>query len=82
MYIYIPLKLNLLSPLGGKAGLFDLVELITVLESIRAREIVVITSPYKCNKIMIIIIIEPVHEKTNNLGWVRHKPGCTSTEDG
>ena len=27
---------------------------------------------------------EPVHEKTNNLGsdQVRHKPGCTVTEDG
>ena len=28
--------------------------------------------------------IKPVHEKTNNLGsdQVRHKPGCTITEDG
>ena len=28
--------------------------------------------------------IEPVREKTNNLGSdeVRHKPGCTSAEDG
>ena len=27
---------------------------------------------------------EPLHEKTNNLGpnYVRHKPGCTVTEDG
>ena len=27
---------------------------------------------------------EPVHEKTNNLGsnQVRHKMGCTVTEDG
>ena len=27
---------------------------------------------------------EPVHEKTNTLGsdQVRHKPGCTVTEDG
>ena len=27
---------------------------------------------------------EPVREKTNNLGsdQVRHKPGCTVTEDG
>ena len=31
----------------------------------------------------ILIINEPVHEKTNNLGSrVRHKPGCTVTEDG
>ena len=29
-------------------------------------------------------LFEPVHEKTNNLGsdQVRHKPGCTFTEDG
>ena len=29
-------------------------------------------------------IIEPVREKTNNLGFdqVRHKLGCTVTEDG
>ena len=29
-------------------------------------------------------IIEPVHEKTNNLGsdQIRHKPGCTVTEEG
>ena len=29
-------------------------------------------------------IYEPVREKTNNLGsdHVRHKPGCTVTEDG
>ena len=29
-------------------------------------------------------LLEPVHEKTNNLGsdQVRHKPGCTVTEDG
>ena len=27
---------------------------------------------------------EPVREKTNNLGsdQIRHKPGCTGTEDG
>ena len=31
-----------------------------------------------------LLIIEPVREKTNNLGYdqVRHKPGCTVTEDG
>ena len=31
-----------------------------------------------------LTILEPVHEKTNNLGsnQVRHKPGCTVTEDG
>ena len=30
------------------------------------------------------IVYEPVNEKTNNLGsdQVRHKPGCTVTEDG
>ena len=30
------------------------------------------------------LIYEPVHEKSNNLGsdQVRHKPGCTVTEDG
>ena len=30
------------------------------------------------------LIIEPVYEKTNNLGsdLVQHKPGCTVTEDG
>ena len=30
------------------------------------------------------IAYDPVREKTNNLGFdqVRHKPGCTSTEDG
>ena len=30
------------------------------------------------------LLDEPVHEKTNNLGsdQVRHKPGCTVTEDG
>ena len=29
-------------------------------------------------------IFEPVREKTNNLGsnQVRHKPGCTLTQDG
>ena len=32
--------------------------------------------------IIIIIIIEHVHEKNNNLGFdqVRQKPGCTVTE--
>ena len=31
-----------------------------------------------------ILPFEPVREKTNNLGsdQVRHKPGCTVTEDG
>ena len=31
-----------------------------------------------------VLIIEPVREKTNNLGsdQVRHKQGCTVTEDG
>ena len=30
------------------------------------------------------MLIEPVREKTNNLGsdQVRHKPGCAVTEDG
>ena len=30
------------------------------------------------------LIFEPRHEKTNNLvsDLARHKPGCTSTEDG
>ena len=31
-----------------------------------------------------LLIYEPVHEKTSNLGsdQVQHKPGCTVTEDG
>ena len=31
-----------------------------------------------------LLIFEHVHEKTNNLGsdQVRHKPGCTVTQDG
>ena len=31
-----------------------------------------------------LMLYEPVHEKTNNLGseQVPHKPGCTVTEDG
>ena len=31
-----------------------------------------------------MFVNEPVREKTNNLGsdQVRHKPGCTVTEDG
>ena len=30
-----------------------------------------------------VFLFEPVHEKTNNLGsdQVRHKPGCTVTEE-
>ena len=33
---------------------------------------------------LVVSIIEPVREKTNSLGsdQVRHKPGCTVTEDG
>ena len=40
--------------------------------------------PSEVKKIVINTIIEPVGEKTNNLGshQVRHKPGCTVTEDG
>ena len=32
----------------------------------------------------VVITNEPVREKTNNFGFdqVRHKPGCTVTEDG
>ena len=36
------------------------------------------------DKVHILIIIEPRHEKTNVLvsDLVRHKPGCIATEDG
>ena len=34
--------------------------------------------------VMVKVVIEPHHEKTNVLvsNLVRHKPGCTATEDG
>ena len=37
-----------------------------------------------CSSSILLIIYEPRHEKTNILvsDLVRHKPGCTATEDG
>ena len=44
----------------------------------------ILSHPFPLQSNKFLLIIEAVSEKTNNLGsdQVRHKPGCTVTEDG
>ena len=46
----------------------------------------IVITPHSCQSShgKIVLLFEPAHEKTNNLGsdQVRHKLGCTVTEDG